>query len=276
MPKTKSTGKTNTKKAKTASKKSKQTVTKKVEEEPVVDATEVTLVEETAPPAPEPAAADSSAEDTAPAEEQDPYQRALSQIDMLVDFQKAALAEFQHRHRTTIQGLKDARKLITALKGKGKRKSSGKKGGNNSGIVGQRIISDQMRTFLGASDEATYSYTTLCSAIMGYGKDHSLQGMKTTADDGTEKVDNRYIRIDSKLKKLFANFDSIQADVAEAGKTTLLRVGKNRWVNRAGVMKLIKFHLLEAVKTAPDADADADADAGAGTEAEEEAAEASS
>lgn len=277
MPKSKSS-KANSKKA-SASKKSKKTSSKKAApaEEPV-DATEVTLVEETAPepppePAPEPTpeatpAADSSGEEAA---EQNPYDHLISHIETLIEFSKASFEQFQQRHRTTLNGLKEALKQAKTLKRKGpktKRKNTGKKTNTNSGITGERNISDQMRTFLGDGASPTYSYATLCSAIMDYGKGESLQGMKTTEDDGNEKIDNRYIRLDAKLKKLFKNYDEVQKEVAAQGKAnpSLLKEGKNRWVNRAGVMKLIKPHLLETVPTAS-------AEGGASAD---EAAEASS
>lgn len=265
MPKAK-TAKTTTKKAsKSTTKKASKASKKAAPAEEPVDAAEVTLVEETAPePSPEPIAADSSAEDSH-SEEQDPFEQALSQVDTLLDFAKASFEQAHQRHRTLVQGLKDARKLVVALKRKGrKRKSTGKKSNSNSGIVGQRNISDQIRAFLGADEGATRSYTELCSDIMNYGKEHNLQGMKTTDADGNEKVDNRYIHLDAKLKKLFSNYDAVQKEVAAAGKETLLKEGKTRWVNRAGVMKLIKPHLLEAVPTTAAAGVD------------EEAAEASS
>lgn len=284
MPKAKSS-KTNSKKA-SASKKSKKTSSKKAEhvEEPV-DAAEVTLVEETVPetapePTPEEAPEASPAVDSSgdEATEQNPYDHLISHIETLIEFNNASFAQFHQRHRTSQNGLKELLKLARIVKRKGpktKRKNTGKKTNTNSGITGQRNISDQMRAFLGEGAAATYSYTTLCGAIMDYGKGVSLVGMKTTDADGKEKIDNRYIQLDAKLKKLFKNYDDVQKEVAAAVVGTdkqpaLLKDGKNRWVNRAGVMKLIKPHLLETVPSAEVSDE------GAAEGAAEEAAEASS
>lgn len=250
MPK----AKTSTKKVSSTSKKSKSKApATAVEDVPAVTVEEVTLAEEAEEaeaPAPAPdAAADSSAEE-ATTETVDPFARAVQQVDLMLEFQKVAWAQFQQHHRETMENLKNMRKCVTALKSR-KRKSTAKKGTNsNSGIVGLRNISDTMRTFLKADKDATYSYTTLCSALMNYGKEEKLVGLKTTNDAGEEKVDNRYMRLDSKLRKLFPQFDDVQAEVASEGKTTLLKTGKDRWINRAGVMKLIKPHLHAAIASA--------------------------
>ena len=255
MPKAKSGTKTNPKKAAKASTKAstKKASSKKAKDaEKPVEASDVSLVEEhvDAPaeePSPaEPAAADSSADE---AVEEDPFQQALNQIETLTEFSKASFTEAQQRHRTMMQGLKDARRLVVALKNKSgrKRKSTGKKTNTNSGITELRDISDQMRAFLGKDAKESYSYTTLCGAIMDYGNDEGLKGMKTTNDKGEEKIDNRYIRLDKKLKTLFSNYDTVQKEVAAKGGSTLLKDSKTRWVQRSGVMQLIGPHLLKAV-----------------------------
>lgn len=279
MPTAKSTkSKSKSKKSKN-SKASKKAASTTAPAEETVDAGEVTLTEEElAPPAPAPEAADSSAEETseATAESNDPYQRALDKLQSLMDFEKAIWQQAQKHHRTVIQGILDAMKLVRASRGR-KRKTGSKKGTNsNSGINAQRNISKEMRSFLSSFQKKhksfepkdTYNYPSLCTAVMTYGNSEheDLQGMKITNDVGEESVNASYIRLDPKLTKLFTDFDKHCAIAAEAGKKTLLKDGKNRWVNRAGVMKLISPHLLDIVPVATAASAEENDDDDANAE----------
>lgn len=273
MPKAKST-KTKTKGSKKgkASKKTKASAATETPPEETVDASEVTLTEEEPAPAAPTEAADSSAAEDSPTtttESTDPHQQTLDKLQSLMDFEKAIWQQAQKHHRTVIQGIQDAMKLVRASRGR-KRKSTGaKKGTNsNSGIGAQRNISKEMRSFLSSVHKKhksfevkdTYNYPQLCKAVMTYGNSEyeDLQGMKVTNDAGEESVNNSYIRLDSKLTKLFPDFDTHSATAAKEGKKTFLKDGKHRWVNRAGVNKLISPHLLEIVPT-PSSEATGDA-----------------
>lgn len=252
MPKAKT--KTSGKPSKKATKTKASKATKVTEPEPdAVDASDVSLQENTeAPPAPkEPtqsasASADSSGEDTPP---EDPIERALTYIDSLVASLKLQHQSYVQQHRITLAALNEVHKTVKASRGRKRKKGGAKKSNTNSGIMRMSQISDQMRAFLKADDDAMYSYSSLCTAIWEYAKENNLQGMKTTDKEGNEKTDNRYFRLDANLKKLFGNFDTLQKEVAAGGKNTLMKEGKNRWASRAGVMKLIGPHLLKAEAT---------------------------
>lgn len=260
MPKTKATKTTKASKATKATKASKAKASKVVEDvvsdNEVVDSsqvkvTDVTLNEDAAdaPAASAPvedAGADSSAEEALP---EDAGERALKQLDTLLAVFRVYHKESMDQHKIFMTAMTALRKSINTSRSR-KRKTGAKKNTNtNSGIVELRPISKEMRKFLDVDENAKYSFTTLCSAITKYGKENDLQGMEDPAKDN--KVDNRYMRLNKKLKDLFPMFDTVQAKVAAEGKTTLLKKGKERWVNRAGVMMLIGVHLLKNEKPEP-------------------------
>lgn len=254
MPKTKSTTKKTKSSKKTKKAAAEAPPAETTEEVAQVSAEDVTLAEAepSAPEATADAAADSSAEDAQ--EEKTPHEMAMEKLQDVLEYHKNVCQQHRDQERTLRAEIEAAIRLVRSLKGK-KRKTGAKKGSNpNSGISKLRQVSKQMHKFLGSDADATYSYTTLCGAVMDYGKDEKLVGMPTTNKSGEETTNNSYMRLNPKLKKLFPNFDDAAAVAAEAGKTTLIKNGKERWVSRAGLMTLIKPHFVEETTEKTEAD----------------------
>ena len=229
----------------------------------VVDSKDVILSDKK-PMAPDVAVDSSEGEET---KQLSSYDETLQTLENLLEYEKKQFKEMQKHHRIKMAGLKNAISTFKASH-KGKKKKSGAKKGtnNNSGITEKRNISETMRKFLGVDEGTQYCYTSLCGAIMKYGEDNNLKGMPTTNAKGEETVNNSYIKLDAKLKKLFNKYDEVHTTVTEeyeakvksgqrkaSSKPTLMKKGKTRYINRSGIMKLIGEHLIKVKPVASEA-----------------------
>lgn len=67
-------------------------------------------------------------------------------------------------------------------------------------------ISDELAEFMDKEHGSQAARTEALSCISTYAKEHKLSGVEVKGDDGVKKMDNRMIRMDDKLGKLFPDF----------------------------------------------------------------------